>query len=111
MATVVDSGSQACTVTTEHVLSTYTTAGTLVFVADFNASAGGSTPDVFEVRYYDKARSGDTERQAEIFSLQGVQTTPLVHFKPIVSPHHLKVTLKQTQGTSRTILWSLRSTA
>lgn len=109
-ASVVDSGSQTTTVTTEHTLSTYTTAGVLYFVADFNASAGGSTPDVFEVRYYGKARSSDTERLMEIFSLQGAQVAPLVAFKPIISPHHTKITLKQTQGTSRAVPWAIYAT-
>lgn len=100
-------GSQTCTINTEHVLATVTDAGVYYLVADFNNSAGGSTPDVFEVRYYGKARSGDSERLMDIFSLQGAQVSPLVTFKPVISPHHLKITLKQTQGTGRSVPWSI----
>lgn len=107
---VKDSSSQTCTVTTEHVISTITDAGVYYLVADFNASAGGSTPDVFEVRYYGKARSGDTERLMDIFSLQGAQVCPLVAFKPVISPHHLKITLKQTAGSSRAVPWAVYQT-
>ena len=103
-------GSQTCTVNTEHTLATITDAGVYYLAVDFNASTGGSTPDVFEVRYYGKARSSDTERLMELFSLQGAQPSPLVAFKPVISPHYLKITLKQTAGTGRSAPWSVYQT-
>lgn len=108
---VYASGSQTATVTTEHTLgSTITDAGVYQLVVDCNAMTGGSTPDILELRYYGKARSSDTERLIEVHRLVGAQAQPLVYCKPIISPHSLKVTLKQTQGTGRAYPWAVYNT-
>lgn len=106
-AAVKDSGSQTCTVTTEHTLSTITDAGVYQAALDFNASVNGTTPDLFEVRLYGKARSADTERLIKAWSLIGAQSEVLFISPPLISPHHYKLTLKQTQGTGRVVPWAV----
>lgn len=104
---VKDSGSQTCTVTTEHTLATITDAGVYQAELDFNASVNGTTPDLFEVRLYSKARSGDTERLQKVWSIIGAQSEINFLTPPKISPHHYKLTLKQTQGTSRVVPWAI----
>lgn len=104
------SGSQTATVTTEHILATITDAGVYQLVVDVNAMAGGATPDILELRYYGKARSGDAERLEAVQTLVGVQSQPLFRCFPVISPHHLKVTLKQTAGSSRSFPWAVYQT-
>lgn len=101
------SGSQTCTVTTEHTLATVTDARVLQSALDFNASVNGTTPDLFEVRVYGKARSSDTERLIKCWSLIGAQTEILFITPPLISPHSYKLTLKQTQGTGRAVPWAI----
>lgn len=105
-AAVASSGSQTATVTTEHTLATETTAGTYLLAVDASAMVGGTTPDILELRIYGKARSSDTERLLYSAVFVGVQATPLLLSPPVPSPHHCKVTLKQTQGTGRAFPWA-----
>lgn len=107
---VKTSGSITATLTTEHTLATVTDAGVYQLVVDVNAMTGGATPDILELRYYGKARSGDTERLEAVHTLAGAQSLPLFRAFPVVSPHHLKVTLKQTQGTGRAYPWAVYQT-
>lgn len=105
--TVNTSGSQTCTISTEHTLATLTSAGVYQLALDLNAIVGGSTPDILEVRVYGKARSSDTERRMDLHTFVGTQSDPLVLCKPIISPHHYKVTITQTQGTGRAVPWAV----
>lgn len=108
---VKTSGSQTATVTTEHTLATVTDAGVYQLAVDVNNMAGGATPDILELRVYGKARTGDTERLIDLHTLVGAQTSkPLFQGKPYISPHHMKVTLKQTQGTGRAFPWAIYNT-
>lgn len=107
MPSVNTSGSQTATITTEHTLATITTAGTFVLAVDLNAMVGGTTPDILELRIYGKARSGDTERLIRCWPFLGVQVEILWQSIPIMSPHHYKATLKQTQGTGRAFPWAI----
>jgi hypothetical protein len=100
------SGSQTCTISTEHTLATIAAAGVYVCKLDVSALADGATPDILEVRTYSKARSGDTERLEKVFTLVGAQGEPSVATLPVVTDNHWKVTIKQTQGTGRAILWN-----
>lgn len=100
------SGSQTCTISTEHTLATVTDDGTYVTVIDLTNAADG---DVFELREYIKVRSSDGEVLAgryvfgPMFSdIRGEHTVPRR------SPHSYKVTLKQTAGTGRAIPWAVR---
>lgn len=104
------SGSQTCTVTTEHDLATITSANVYVLALDLNASVGGTTPDIFEVREYGKARSSDTERLIKCYTVVGAQVEILFQTIPRVSPHHIRYTIKQTQGTSRAVPWAVYQT-
>lgn len=104
-ATVSSSGSQPCTIGTEHTLVTNTAAGTYLATADLAAMVNG---DVFELRVYGKASSSDTERQLHRGTYGPiVLASQLVQSLPIASPHHLRYTIKQIAGTSRTIPWAL----
>jgi hypothetical protein len=102
------SGAQAATVTTEHTLATVTDARVLQAFIEVQPMTNGATPDLVEIRYYDKARTGDTERLVKVWSLIGAQSELLWISPPVVSPHYYKLTLKQTQGTGRTFNWSIR---
>lgn len=107
MPTVSSSGSQAATINTEHTLDTTTTPGVYVLSVDISALAAG---DVVELRIYGKARSTDTERLLHRGTYGPIAVAaPLVQSLPIVSPHHLKATLKQTAGTGRTYPWAIYS--
>lgn len=105
MATVKVDGSQTSVVTTEHTLATVTDPGTYQLVVDLAAMVAA---DVVELRIYGKARSSDTERllyRGTYGPIPGGQ--PLVTSVPIISPHHLKATLKQTAGSARAYPWAI----
>ncbi len=106
-AAVKTSGSQTATISTEHTLATVTDAGVYQPAIDVAAMLGGTTPDLVEIRLYGKARSGDTERLIKVWSLIGVQSEALWMGPPLLSPHHYKLTLKQTQGTGRAFPWAI----
>lgn len=108
---VKTSGSQTATLTTEHTLATITDAGVYQLAVDVNAMVGGATPDILELRCYGKARSGDTERLEAVWTLAGAQALKLWRGLPLISPHHLKITLTQTQGSGgRTFPWAVYQT-
>lgn len=101
----VGSGTQSCTVTTEHTLDTETTAGT--YLAEFNLT-NAVNGDAFRIRVYNKVLTGDT---AEVIfdcmyaNDQGANciiTTP-----PWVSMFSTSISITQTTGTSRNVPWSL----
>lgn len=108
MVAVVDAGGQAATLDTEHTLgSTLTAPGVYVLCVDTSVLAAG---DVVELRIYGKADSTDTERllvRATYGPIPMVE--PLVQSIPIVSPHHYRATLNQTDGTGRTWPWAVYS--
>lgn len=111
MAVAVNtSGSQTCTITTEHTLATVTAAGVYQLALDVSALVNGSTPDILQVRVYGKARSSDTERLMEEWYIIGAQRKPLWRSNPEVSPHSYRVTITQTQGTGRAIPWAIYNT-
>ena len=107
---VKTSGSQTCTISTEHTLATVTDAGVYQLALDLNALADGATPDILVVAAYGKARSSDTERLMETWEFVGSQGKPLWRSNPEVSPHSYKVTIKQTQGTGRAVPWAIYTT-
>lgn len=107
MASVKDSGSQTCTISTEHTLATITDPGVYQLALDLSALADGSTPDILTVRVYGKARSSDTERLAESWEFIGAQGRPLWRSNPELSPHSYRVTITQSQGTGRDVPWAV----
>ena len=64
MPTLVGSGTQTATVTTEHTLDTETTNGVFVLVVDTAAMLSGATPDELELRIYYTCLTSGTERLA-----------------------------------------------
>lgn len=105
-ASVAADGSQACSIGTEHTLATITAAGTYDLELDMSVSVGGTTPDVFEIREYTKVRSGGTERLRKIYMVVGAQVETAYNTWPRLSPHHTRYTIKQVQGTGRTVEWA-----
>jgi len=108
MAAVKTSGSQTAVITTEHTLATVTDPGIYVLVVDAAALVAG---DILELRIYGKADSGTTERLLHRATYGPIAlAAPLLMSVPIVSPHHLKATLKQTAGTGRAFPWAIYNT-
>lgn len=107
---VAASGSQACTVGTEHTLSTISTGKTLVLVCDVNPIVGGATPDILELRLKTKVLSGSTSRLAYFATyVGGMIAQPNVYSIPVPANQELVATMKQIQGTGRTVDWALLS--
>lgn len=100
------SGSQTATISTEHTLSTITTAGTYQLAVDTANMVAG---DEVELRVYGKARSSDTERLMYYASFTMAQASPLKMSVPIISPHYFRASLKQTAGTGRAFPWAVYS--
>lgn len=102
--TTANSGSQACTVTTSHLLDTDTTAGIYVCMWNLTTSVKG---DVFRCWATTKVLTGDT---AEIIFEGGYANdlldSPIIMSPPIVSMFEINMYINQTAGTSRTIPWS-----
>jgi hypothetical protein len=107
---VKDSGSQSCSISTEHDLATITDANCYQLYLDLNAMQGGASPDEIEVRVYGKARSSDTERLIDYHPVHSTQFRTLWVGKPYASPHYIRFTIKQTLGTGRTVPWAVYQT-
>lgn len=100
-------GSQAATLDTEHTLSSgIATAGMYQLVLDVNAMANG---DVLLVRVKERARSGDTTRLEEIYTLANLQTKKLWRSDWFAFDHDGAFSIEQTDGTGRTYPWSIRA--
>ena len=97
-------GTQTATVTTEHTLHTTTNAGTYVLDVDLTNLANG---DTVELRAKKKCLTGGSEILYLLGTYSHAQGAPLVSTIPIHSEYSLKVTLKQTVGTSRDFPWNL----
>lgn len=107
---IAASGSQACTISTEHTLSTITTGKTLVLAVDLNPLTGGATPDIIELRLKTKVLSGSTSRLAYVATyVGGMIGEPNVYSVPVPANIELVATMKQVQGTGRTFDWCLLS--
>lgn len=104
---VQTSGSQTASISTEHDLATITTAGVFQLAVDMANMADGTTPDILTIKAYGKARSSDTERLMETWEFIGAQGKPLWRSNPEVSPHYIRYTLTQGQGTGRAFPWAV----
>lgn len=104
---VVTSGSQTAVISTEHDLATVATAGVYQIAIDLANLVDGATEDRVTIRVYGKARSTDTERLIEQWEFTGSQGKPLFRTNPEVSPHHIRFTLRQDQGTGRAFPWAV----
>lgn len=105
MPTAQASGTQACTVSTEHTLATIVAAGTYVLAVNLNPMAAG---DVVEVRAYVKVLTGSVERVLYYDVWADAQPTDdkVKLLVPIPTVFSCKFTIKQTAGTGRSIEWS-----
>lgn len=104
MASVKDSGSQTAVIDTEHELAEVTDAGTYNLNVD---TANMVNDDVLELRIYGKVRSADTERLIYFATYANVQAENHKVSIPVVSPHHARFTLEQTNGTGRAFPWAV----
>lgn len=104
MPTLIASGTQSATVSTEHDLATDTTNHTFVLVTDCGSLATG---DVLELRIYTKVLSGGTERLAYVVVYSHTQADPIKYSVPVPANVHLRATLKQVAGTGRSFPWAL----
>lgn len=105
MATSVKiSGAQICVIGTEHTLGTIVDAGTYELCLDM---ALGALGEEFEVKFYSKVRSTDTERLADTFTLRAPFTRPFRRCPVFPTPHSFRMTLKQINGTGRSIPWAV----
>lgn len=102
--TVIASGTQTATISTEHTLNTDTTNHTYVLAVDAGNMVAG---DLLELRLYTKVLSGGTERLAYVGSFQHTQGEPAKYSVPVPANISCKATLKQTAGTGRAYDWSL----
>ena len=82
-----------------------TTVGMFQACVDLSALAAG---DIFEFKAYEKARSGDTQRQVYAAQFANVQLSPLWYSPALILGVGWDMTLKKLVGTDRTIVWSIR---
>ncbi len=103
-------GTQAATVTTEHILSSVNEAGVYVFSVDtVNMVAG----DILELRVYQMVLTGGTSRVAYLMTYYGAQSAndyikisvPISN--ELTDATSLRFSLKQTFGTSRNYPWKV----
>ena len=66
--------------------------------------------DQLQIRLYETVRSGDTQRIAEEFILNGAQATPVWVSPTVILLHGWDWTLDALSGTI-TVLWSIRRIA
>lgn len=104
MPTLIASGTQTATISTEHDLATDTSNHTFVLVVDTASMVAG---DVLELRLYTKVLSGGTERLAYPAVYSHAQGDPAKYSVPVPANIHLRATLKQTAGTGRAYPWAL----
>lgn len=110
--TAYASGTQTCTIDTEHFLSSPNVAGTYTLHLDTNAMAAG---DVLEVRVYQMILTGGTQRVVHFSSFSGAQPTddkikvsvPIGN--ELTDANALRFSIKQTAGSSRSIPWKVLS--
>jgi hypothetical protein len=104
------SGTQTCTIDTEHFLASPNVAGVFELVLDLNALANG---DVLEVRAYQMTLTGGTARVA-LFAVFADAQPPDVKIavseplsNELAESNALRYSIKQTRGTGRAIPWKV----
>ena len=108
--TLFGSGTQTCSVGTEHFVSSPNAAGTYVFVIDSNPFASG---DVFELRASMPVLTGGTVRVAYYVRYEGAQATDdkIKISVPVATDlsesNAIRFSIKQTEGSSRDIIWKV----
>ncbi len=99
---IIATGSQACTIGTEHNLidTTTDTPCSATLDLDLNALADG---DILEIRAYTLVGSGGTQRQLKVWTVPHAQADPNWQSPPFRFSRRIRWTIKQTLGTGRTI--------
>lgn len=106
-ASVVTSGSQTATISTEHSLYDSTTAGTFQLAVDTSVLSGSES---VELRAYTKViNTSGTYRQAAVVTIQAGDPSPGSISPPLLCPNGAKFTLKQLSGTGRSFDWAVWS--
>ena len=104
-----ESGSSTLVVDTEQIIGTtaQTADATFRLEVDFTNSAAA---DVFLVRSYEKIKSTTGTQIVTILgTVAGVQTSKRWFSVPDIFIHGGKYTLEQTDGSARTLDWSIRT--
>lgn len=101
------SGSQTAVISTEHTLATITDPNVYCLAVDVANMVWGTSADILTVKVYGKARSSDTERLLKTYSLVGAQDEALFQTPCFVSPHSIRFTITQSQGTGRAFPWAV----
>jgi hypothetical protein len=108
--TAFASGTQAATVTTEHFVSSPNVAGVFTFHVDTVNMVSG---DVLELRIYQMVLTGGTQRVIFFVAYYGAQPTDdLIKVSipignELTDTNSLRMSLKQTFGTSRNFPWKV----
>lgn len=101
----VDSGTQTATISTEHTLSTQTTAAFYQLQVNLTNMVNG---DIVELRLKMKVLTGDTAEEVYYTIYAHDQgSCPIVVSPPVPSMFSIAATLKQTAGTGRNFPWAL----
>lgn len=99
------SGTQSCTIGTEFTLATDTTNATYYFDCDIANLVNG---DILELRIYTMTLAGGTLRVAWKSTYGPVPpVNAITPSPPQPSDQSLRITLKQTAGTARSVPWKL----
>lgn len=110
--TVVASGTQTCTVNTEHTLRDETANEGEVFDARIDLGNAASS-DIFEIRLYEKLLSGGTLRRTYYARYVNSQddeanfSSPIIYVPAVTVAKEWKLTIKQTAGTGRNVDWTI----
>lgn len=86
-------------------LGAITTDGVYQLFIDFNAMVAG---DQYQVRIYEKAVSGGTQRVIYQSILTGAQDEPIFVAPSLILIHGWEMTVKRLAGSDRSIPWSIR---
>lgn len=104
MPTLIASGTQAATISTEHTLVTDTSNRNYYCGVDLGAMQLG---DVTEIRVYGILLSAGAERLLDYRVFANVQEEKIQRFGPYPENISIKYTLTQTAGTGRSYPWNL----
>jgi hypothetical protein len=89
-------------------LTAKTDVGVFQVVIDLANMVSG---DQYELKLYEKCRTGDTQRLLDVYTFTGAQPKPLIMLPALILMKGWDVTLKRLAGTDRAIFWSIRQVA
>jgi hypothetical protein len=101
----VSSGTQTCTIDTEHDVASTTTAG--IYVCQYNLT-NLAKGDVIRCFVTAKVLTGDVEEIVfEGIYANDLGASPIIQSPPVVSMFSLSMMVEQTDGTGRNVPWAL----